>query len=77
MKNIIDAIEAKLQEQKDNILFKQILIDDLKKQLAEAEKEIKHLKEQRECADKEITALLEQMTEAKRENDIVKGENNG
>lgn len=43
MKNIIEVIEAKLQEQKDAIFFKDLQIQDLKKQLAEAEKEIARL----------------------------------
>lgn len=44
MVNVIEAIEAKLQEQKDAIFFKDLQISDLKKQLAAAEQEIAELK---------------------------------
>ena len=44
MNNIIEAIEAKLQAQKDEIFFKNIQIEDLKQKLEEAEKEIADLK---------------------------------
>lgn len=44
MKLIIEAIEARLQAQKDEIDFKQWQIADLKRQLEEAEKEIAALK---------------------------------
>ncbi len=44
MNNIIEAIEAKLQAQKDEIFFKNLQIEDLKRQLEEAEKEIADLK---------------------------------
>lgn len=44
MNNIIEVIEAKLQEQKDAIFFKNLQIDELKKQLVAAEKEISALK---------------------------------
>lgn len=40
MNLIIETIEAKLQAQKDDIFFKDLLIKDLKEQLAAAEKEI-------------------------------------
>ncbi len=45
MKLIIEAIEAKLQAQKDDIFFKDLQIQDLKEQLAAAEKEIAELKQ--------------------------------
>ena len=44
MVNVIEAIEAKLQAQKDEIFFKNLQIEDLKKQLAAAENEIAALK---------------------------------
>ena len=44
MTNIIEAIEAKLQEQKDAIFLKDLQIEDLKNQLSEAKKEIDTLK---------------------------------
>ena len=44
MKLIIEAIEAKLQAQEDEIAFKQWQIVDLKHQLEEAEKTIAELK---------------------------------
>jgi len=44
MINVIEAIEAKLQEQKDAIYFKDLQIKDLKNQLTEAQKEIAALK---------------------------------
>lgn len=44
MLNVIEAIEEKLQAQKDEIFFKQIEIDELKRQLAAAQNEIKELK---------------------------------
>lgn len=40
MINVIKAIEEKLQAQQDEIFFKDLQIKELKKQLAEAEKEI-------------------------------------
>ena len=40
MTNIIEAIEAKLQEQKDAIFFKDLQINELKEKLSAAEKEI-------------------------------------
>lgn len=43
MINIINAIEEKLQAQKDDIFFKDLQIKDLKEQLAKAEKEIKKI----------------------------------
>lgn len=39
MKNIIEVIEAKLQEQKDELFVKDLLIQDLKDKLKAAEKE--------------------------------------
>lgn len=39
MINVINAIEEKLQAQKDEIFFKDLQISELKKQLAEAAKE--------------------------------------
>ena len=39
MRNVIEAIEEKLQAQKDDIFFKKIQIDDLKKQLEKANAE--------------------------------------
>lgn len=39
MKNIIEAIEAKLQAQKDDIFFKDVQIKDLKERLEKAEAE--------------------------------------
>ena len=39
MNNIIETIEAKLQAQKDEIFFKDLQIEDLKRQLEEANKE--------------------------------------
>ena len=39
MKNIIEVIEAKLQEQKDELFVKDLLIRDLKDKLKAAEKE--------------------------------------
>jgi len=44
MINFINAIEEKLQAQKDEIFFKQLQIDSLKEQLAAAEQEIETLK---------------------------------
>lgn len=43
MLNVIEVIEAKLQEQKDEIFFKDLEIKDLKNKLTIAEAEIKHL----------------------------------
>ena len=40
MLNVIEAIEAKLQAQKDDIFFKDLQIKDLKEQLEAAQKEI-------------------------------------
>ena len=40
MKNIIEVIEAHLQAQKDEVFFKDLQIQDLKQQLAEAKKEL-------------------------------------
>ena len=44
MVNVIEAIEEKLQAQKDAIFFKDLQIEELKKQLAAAEQEIAELK---------------------------------
>lgn len=44
MINIIEAIEEKLQDQKNTISFKNLQIEELKKQIAQAEKEIEELK---------------------------------
>ena len=44
MKLIIEAIEATLQAQKDDIFFKDMQINELRAQLGEAEKEIAALK---------------------------------
>lgn len=44
MKNIINAVEEKLQAQKDEIFFKDLQISELKKQLEEAAKEIEEQK---------------------------------
>ena len=44
LKNIIGAIEAKLQAQKDEIYLKDLQIVALREQLDEAEKEIEKLK---------------------------------
>ena len=44
MNLIIETIEAKLQEQKDDIFFKDLQIADLKEKLAAAEKENAALK---------------------------------
>lgn len=44
MKNIINAVEEKLQAQKDEIFFKDLQISELKKQLEEAAKEIEKQK---------------------------------
>lgn len=44
MKNIIEVIEAKLQEQKDEIWFKDVQIKDLKAQLEKANAEIAELR---------------------------------
>lgn len=43
MINVINAIEEKLQAQKSEIIYKDLQIDDLKKQLAAANEEIKEL----------------------------------
>lgn len=43
MINVINAIEEKLQAQQSEIIFKDLQIDDLKKQLAAAKEEIKDL----------------------------------
>ena len=40
MINVINAIEEKLQAQKDDLFFKDLQIEDLKKQLTEAETEL-------------------------------------
>ena len=45
MINVIEAIEQKLQAQKDEIFFKQMQIDDLTRQLKEAENENNALRE--------------------------------
>lgn len=42
MMNVIKAIEEKLQAQKDEIFFKNLQIEELKEQLAQAEKERKN-----------------------------------
>ena len=44
MKNIIEAIEERLQAQKDDIYFKELQIAELKARLAAAENEIAELK---------------------------------
>lgn len=44
MMNIIEAIEARLQAQKDDIYFKDLQITDLKQRLAKAEKELTEVK---------------------------------
>lgn len=44
MLNVIQAIEEKLQAQKDEIFFKKIEIDELKRELAAANAEIEKLK---------------------------------
>lgn len=44
MINVINAIEKQLQEQKDDIFFKQLQIDNLKEKLAAANAEIEELK---------------------------------
>lgn len=44
MINVIKAIEEKLQNQKNTIYLKDLQIEDLKGQIAQAEKEIKELK---------------------------------
>lgn len=44
MNNVIEAIEAKLQAQKDDIFFKDLQINELREQLAAAEKQIKELR---------------------------------
>ena len=44
MKNVIEAIEEKLQAQKDDIFFKDLQINDLRERLAAAEKQIAELK---------------------------------
>lgn len=44
MNNVIEAIEAKLQAQKDDIFFKDLQINELREQLAAAEKEIAKLR---------------------------------
>ena len=44
MKLIIEAIEAKLQAQQDEIFFKDLQIQEFKNQLAAAENEIADLK---------------------------------
>ena len=47
MINVIEAIEEKLQAQKDDIFFKDLQIEDLKNQLATAKQEIEILKGER------------------------------
>ncbi len=49
MNNIIDAIEARLQAQKDEIYFKDLQIAELKRQLAAAESELAALKGVAQC----------------------------
>lgn len=44
MINVINAIEEKLQEQKDDIFLKNLQIDDLKNQLEATQKELAELK---------------------------------
>lgn len=44
MNNIIEIIETKLQAQKDTILFKDLQIENLKKQLEAAQKELAEAK---------------------------------
>lgn len=44
MKLIIETIETKLQAQQDEIFFKDLQINELRAQLAEAEKEIAAIK---------------------------------
>ena len=44
MKNIIEAIEAKLQAQKDEIFFNELQISELKKQISAAEIEIENMR---------------------------------
>lgn len=44
MTNIIEAIEAKLQAQKDEIYIKNLQIADLEERLAKAEKELAEVK---------------------------------
>ena len=49
MLNVIEAIEAKLQAQKDDLFFKDLQINELKTQLSAAQKEIEQLKRVIEC----------------------------
>ena len=49
MLNVIEAIEAKLQAQKDDIFFKDLQINELKTQLSAAKKEIEQLKGATKC----------------------------
>ena len=44
MNNVIEAIETKLQAQKDEIFFKDLQINELRERLAAAEKQIKELR---------------------------------
>lgn len=51
MKNIIEMIEKTLEEKNTTILCRNIEIENLKKQLEAAEKEIADLKSQRELEE--------------------------
>ena len=57
MTNIIEAIEKQLQAQKDDIYFQQVQIENLKKQLAEAEEDKTALLQQLSVAESEIGRL--------------------
>ena len=48
MLNVIQAIEEKLQAQKDELFLKKIEIDELKRELAAAQTEIKELREKKQ-----------------------------
>lgn len=58
MTNIIEAIEAKLQAQKDEIFFKEMQIKDLKERLETAEKEKAELMTEIELLIKRVDAQI-------------------
>ena len=57
MMNMIAAIEEKLQAQKDEIFFKELQIEELKKELNAAESEIKNMRDSRGTAAADETII--------------------
>lgn len=56
IKNVIEAIEEKMQKQKDDLFFKDLQIKELIKQLEECEAKIKNLQSKRAAQYEETGA---------------------